>query len=516
MSATSLDAAPAPAAPVFVTVGQAAPGESNGGCGLCSSVQRATAAAPSYVFPFDGVVTRFSVRTGSSLANPDGEWMRARTFRLGDATHAHVISESAQANLMTPSATMTFWDRVPAAAGDVLGAQFHTGPFIAETPNVFTTASSGDVAATDITNPGPAVGADAVAAGIASRRVNISARFEHDEDHDGYGDGSQDLCLGDAAHATSACSGVLFGSDLQGRYQTVGLNCTFACLHLQLTAGGASTSPAADGVVVRWRLQDPPAGTYRVRVLEHVSGNSYALTGSSDTVTIPADEALWTFPTRLAIRAGGYVALEPPLFTTQTSLVSPPAGSSFTILNDSSPASVGSSIPGVLAYDADIEPDADHDGYGDVTQDGCPASAATHGACPLPFTPPPSTAPPPPATTAASITSFTVRYRRFRVQRTGPVASRRAHAGTMLRITLSAAGTVRVTVKRGTKGIRTVHSFDRALRAGRNAMAYSGRYRRAGHTRTLAPGTYRIDAAVVSASGIAGPRKSRNVTVAVR
>jgi hypothetical protein len=30
---------------------------------------------------------------------------------------------------------------------------------------------------------------------------------------------------------------------------------------------------------------------------------------------------------------------------------------------------------------AKLEPDADHDGFGDETQDQCPASAATQGAC---------------------------------------------------------------------------------------------------------------------------------------
>jgi hypothetical protein len=35
----------------------------------------------------------------------------------------------------------------------------------------------------------------------------------------------------------------------------------------------------------------------------------------------------------------------------------------------------------VQAY---VEPDADHDGYGDLTQDGCPTDATTHGACPTP------------------------------------------------------------------------------------------------------------------------------------
>lgn len=34
-----------------------------------------------------------------------------------------------------------------------------------------------------------------------------------------------------------------------------------------------------------------------------------------------------------------------------------------------------------------VEPDADHDGYGDLTQDGCPTDASTHGPCPVPTGP---------------------------------------------------------------------------------------------------------------------------------
>ena len=36
-----------------------------------------------------------------------------------------------------------------------------------------------------------------------------------------------------------------------------------------------------------------------------------------------------------------------------------------------------------LNASAVVEPDADHDGFGDETQDGCPSSPASHGACPV-------------------------------------------------------------------------------------------------------------------------------------
>jgi len=533
-------AAPAAAAPVFTLVGQTAPGEFNGGCpAVCSVVQRATSPAGAYALPYDGVLTRFSVRKGSSIATFGGEWMRARTFRLGDATHARVISESAQADLdpATPSTTQTFWDRISATAGDVLGAKFHTGAFIAETPHVFTaTTTASDSAAADSTSPGPGVGEDAVGTAFPSLRVNVSARLEHDADHDGYGDGSQDLCLGDTAHATGACSGALFGSNLQGAYKQVGFSCGYACARVQLTSSGVSTSPAVDGVVVRWRLQAPTAGTYHIVILEPAAGGGFTFARVSDTVTIPADEALWTFPARLSIKAGGYVAFVPPPFAIEASFMTTPAGATYT--NVAGDAAVGSSTPipsgiaGAFLYDADIEPDADHDGYGDVTQDACPTNATTHGACPIP--PPPASSVTP---LTATLTAFTVGNRRFRVDRKGPVgralrasSSSRPHPGTTLKATLSRAATVRFSVLRLSTGVRkggtcragrpkkgdrrctirkTVHILSAALPAG----AGSGRYRRNGHIRALTAGRYRIDAAVVSAAGAVG--KARSVTVTV-
>ena len=43
---------------------------------------------------------------------------------------------------------------------------------------------------------------------------------------------------------------------------------------------------------------------------------------------------------------------------------------------------------------ADIEPDADHDGFGDETQDQCPSDASTAGPCPPPAPPAKDTTPP--------------------------------------------------------------------------------------------------------------------------
>jgi hypothetical protein len=406
-------AAPAAAAPVFTKVGQEAPGEYSGGCpAVCNAVQRTSNPAGifPYTFPHDGVLTRFSVRKGSSIATFGGEWMWARTFRAVDATHSRVISESTQGILdpATPSTTQTYWDQhVAATAGDLLGAKFHTGAYIGETPRVYTaTSAASDSAAVELTSPGPGprIGQDVVASASSSLRVNVSARLEHDTDHDGYGDGSQDLCVGDPAHTST-------------RYKQVGFVCSYACARVQLTSGGVPTSPTADGVVVRWRVQAPKPGDYHIVILAPAGGGNYTYTRVSDTVTIGTDEALWTFPTRLSIKAGGYVALVPPAFAIETSFETTPVGATLTTVGDSpvgSSTTLPSSIAATILYDADIEPDADRDSYGDVTQDACPTNATTHGVCPA--RPPP---PAPPLAPATVFASFGASASSLRVSQTG-------------------------------------------------------------------------------------------------
>ncbi len=67
---------------------------------------------------------------------------------------------------------------------------------------------------------------------------------------------------------------------------------------------------------------------------------------------------------------------------------------------------------------ANVEPDADNDGYGDETEDGCPSNGSTHGACPVaktPFVPPfvrPFVAPATAATRKVSVGSRSATLKR--------------------------------------------------------------------------------------------------------
>src|SRR5205085_4335180 len=50
-------------------------------------------------------------------------------------------------------------------------------------------------------------------------------------------------------------------------------------------------------------------------------------------------------------------------------------------LVDGQGARGSNAVAGELLVSADIEPDADHDGFGDETQDQCPSQATTQGPC---------------------------------------------------------------------------------------------------------------------------------------
>jgi RTX calcium-binding nonapeptide repeat (4 copies) len=355
-----------------------------GGCTLCSAFQLSDSGSNPYKAPANGVLTKVSFYVGPVTEASD--YVQARTFRPTGGSTATVISEGEKHSISgLKEGVHTYFERIPIAAGDVLGGRFETTPTSTGTPHIFETASASDQAV-ESASPGPDLGGSFTASPISNRRVNMRATFEPDDDGDGYGDTSQDLCPGSPL-ATSACTGTLFGSALQGPYK-VEDSCGYACLRAQTAVAGTPTAASFDGVVVRWRVLAAPAGSYRVRVLGPSGGPAYTVLGSSAAESVASFPfgRITTFGTRLPIPAGGYVALLPPPFKIQSFRDPALPGSTYVQPNDApdgSVISVGSWAPvaGELFYDADIEPDADRDGFGDVSQDSCPADGATQGAC---------------------------------------------------------------------------------------------------------------------------------------
>lgn len=515
---------PAPASAVAPQrLGQTAvPGKEKGGCN-CTLVQLGDVgpSGSSYMIPYDGVIVRSGLYIGEMIGV--GDTVKVQTVDPTGAMSGTVVSEGTAHALVgsTTETVRSFYERVPARMGDVLAARFNDGPCLCVTPAWFETTSEGDKA---LQAPQLTAGGSFSVSPVGKSRLNLEAVLEPDEDKDGYGDTSQDLCLGSPIGA-AACSGTLFGSNLQGEGSPPPLSCGGGgCIKVQKTLNGASTAASFDGVVVRWRVLNGESGSYRARVMvPNPAATGGLFTGftvlhssaaESVTESVPPFSKISTFQTRLPIPAGGYVGLKVPSLADQGFQASGGAAT-FVETNDGGDGITvsGQSHNGAVLYDADIEPDVDGDGYGDVSQDSCPSSASVHeGSCP------PS--PPTPIPAARSqITGFKAVPKSFRVKPGGAVVSSRKAGpqGTKLQLTLSTAAKVsfaiegKLVCKPAKKaahhckpGFRKVHAFSRSLPRGASSVPYSGRYKRAGKVQSLKPGSYRATAVASNAAGSGG------------
>jgi hypothetical protein len=120
-----------------------------------------------------------------------------------------------------------------------------------------------------------------------------------------------------------------------------------------------------------------------------------------------------------------------------------------------------------LLLNADIEPDADTDGFGDETQDQCPTNSSTHGPCPTPA-PPAAT-----DTTAPVLSGLLLTNRIFKVDKSGSAAT--TPQGTVIRYQLSEAATVAFSVQKVTRGRRSKGKCRPRARKGKRCKIYQHR-----------------------------------------
>lgn len=468
----------------------------------------------SYGIPYNGVIVKSAVAVGS-LTGPTDTFQPQTAHKTG-ANAGTVASEGATHSLLGLGGTLArFYERFPVHAGDVLGARFLTGSFFIEYTNAFFSSTS---TADEIATKTPALAAGESFTGSSNgtkERVNVEAWMEPDEDHDGYGDVSQDLCLGSPIAGT-ACSGSLFGSNFEGVLANSG-GAGSDSLYVQTALGGAPTALPARGVVVRWRVLGVPTFSrgFQLRVLAPNGSGGYTVSGSSAAETLPKNlnaeaGAIGSFATRLSVPGGGYVGIATdPTFTTPA-LVGGAPGTTMSKLADGADGTNYSGLPttatSVVGYDADIEPDADADGYGDVTQDSCPASASVHeGPCPAAPEGGPSgsgsggpSALPPSRHVAPTIGGLAVKPERFRAKPLGHTAARGAW-GAKLKLSLSAAAVVTLRIQ--SKAGRSLQTLTKSLGAGSSSIAFNGQIRRHGKRVDLRPGAYHVSASARNDGG---------------
>lgn len=189
-----------------------------------------------------------------------------------------------------------------------------------------------------------------------------------------------------------ASAAVTIGSDLSASDGPV--SCGTSCTGVQVAIPGRTTASPISGVVVRWRVGDG-AGQLTFRVARPATDtypgeNSHIGAGSSTpvTVTTPPSSgsgppAITTFPTRLPIRAGDRIGVDIASNAAigfransgaEVAVFDPPLGD-----GERRGSEFDVAFEGLL--NADVEPDADGDGFGDETQDQCPKDASTQGLC---------------------------------------------------------------------------------------------------------------------------------------
>ena len=495
------------AAPPARHLGQTATGGTAVGPCMCTALQFGDLGLEkaSYLLPFDGVITKSGFYVGEEVNT--GDSVQVRAFRRGATNHATVTGDGTTHLLpgLPTQSVSSFYERMPVSAGDVLGGRFKINSgSIDATPVQFNTSAPADEVGATLGSP--ALGETFETGGIGTKlRVNVEAVLEPDDDHDGYGDVSQDLCPGSPIGG-GPCSGSLFGSDFQKNHGGVS-GSGFDALYVQRSIGGTSTAAPSDGVVVRWRLLGAPTGDFGIKVISPTTGSSFQILRSSPTEHVTTESSptigkITSFATRLPIPAGGYLGLATPSLSTPESAL-PSPGSSLAKLHDGPDGTVYSEAGTIttqeFGYDADIEPDADHDGYGDVTQDSCPGTPSVHdGQCPVIDVFPPAETP--------KITGLEVAPKKFRVKAKGTSAK--------LKLKLSEAATVAFGIEakktcaskgKGKKarckpGFHSVQTITQKLPAGQDTVPYSARLR--GQV-LLQPGSYRVTA-VPTAGGVTG------------
>jgi hypothetical protein len=154
-----------------------------------------------------------------------------------------------------------------------------------------------------------------------------------------------------------------------------------------------STSPSnqyvvpTDGVITSWSFLGGSIAPSQLKLkVGHVGTTSLTIVGESAPQT-PAANSLNTFSTRISVHALDVIGFYWPSPNARCANTSAPGYTEVFTNGDILPGATGSPIQPEANVQLDIsallEPDADHDGFGDQTQDQCPTNAATQGPCPV-------------------------------------------------------------------------------------------------------------------------------------
>jgi hypothetical protein len=158
------------------------------------------------------------------------------------------------------------------------------------------------------------------------------------------------------------------------------------------TTPGTSSYTTPNGVLTSWRYHSAstidPGSTVRLELFRRAgAAHVWEAVAASDAKTL-APSTGYEFKERIPVKQGYVLGLDPDSAGMAGTAVGIDAGASDVLDQFGSDVQVGQTATGTgplppyrVNASATIEPDADGDGYGDVSQDKCPTQAATHGDC---------------------------------------------------------------------------------------------------------------------------------------
>lgn len=162
--------------------------------------------------------------------------------------------------------------------------------------------------------------------------------------------------------------------------------------------GVPMSAPA--GVVVRFRVKaSGPVTLVAYRPSDRTPAHLAATrVGVGATATGAGNATIAETATRVPVAAGDLIGISIPSGSKLSTIATPEGDTHVWTATDGATIDTTSRESGEVLYQADIEADADGDGFGDETQDACVGQAGAQNGCAAPPPPPP----PPPAATPTS------------------------------------------------------------------------------------------------------------------
>lgn len=192
------------------------------------------------------------------------------------------------------------------------------------------------------------------------------------------------------AAVSSSIAATTIGSDLVAAPNgAVACGASPDCTYAQSALPGAQLTATSPGVIVRWRLKTSAAGggPLKLRVLRSAGLNTFLGVSTSGSENATA-AGINTFATRISIVAGDQIGIDQTAAGSSIQYARTGAGGASSYFrNPAVPdgsALVASVVNAGIEFliNADIEADGDVDGFGDETQDACPALAGQEAGCP--------------------------------------------------------------------------------------------------------------------------------------